>query len=102
MPSPLPAAAPCILGFDEDENTCGTRWVLRIYSEAFRRLAIPLKPGCYQLARRAAMLDEGAIDGDSERVHGYGAAHPSLVRVEGRIVFNFLSKDRLSLRYRYA
>jgi hypothetical protein len=81
---------PFVIGFDEDENTYGTRWALRIYTEAFRRLGIPLKPAYYQLARRAAMLDEGAIDGDSGRVYGYVTAHPNLIRVEEPVMdFSF-------------
>lgn len=76
------APEPFVMGFDEDPKVFGTIWSLRIYKEAFRRLGIPLQASFYPLARRAALVDEGTIDGDGARVHGFGAAHPNLVRVE--------------------
>jgi len=88
--APAAQPAPFVLGFDEDENTFGIRWSRRVFTEAFKRLGIPMKPGYYQLARRAIMLDEGAIDGDPGRVHGYGSAHPNLIRVEESVMgFSF-------------
>lgn len=80
------AATPFVMGFDEDPKIYGTIWGLLIYQEAFKRMGIPLVPGFYHLARRAALADEGVIDGEGGRVHGYGAAHPNLVRVEESII----------------
>lgn len=81
---------PFIMGFDEDPKVFGTAWSMRIYTEAFKRLGIPMQANFYPLARRAALVDEGAIDGDAARVHGFGAAHPNAVRVEESIMdFNF-------------
>ncbi|OHC71510.1 MAG: hypothetical protein A3H93_20425 [Rhodocyclales bacterium RIFCSPLOWO2_02_FULL_63_24] len=78
------------MGFDEDPKVFGTAWSQRIYTEAFKRLGIPMQANFYPLARRAALVDEGAIDGDAARVHGYGAAHPNLVRIEESVMdFNF-------------
>lgn len=49
------------------------KWATLAYSEAFRRLGLPVRINHYPLARRTALVESGAIDGD---------AHPSLVRVE--------------------
>lgn len=78
--------APFILGFDPDPNTFATRWTLKIYTEAFKRLGISLKPEYYPLARKTALVDEGTIDGDAGRIGGFGAAHPSLIRVDEPII----------------
>lgn len=80
------ASGPFVMGFDEDPKVFGSSWSLRIYKEAFKRLGIPLETRFYPLARRAALVDEGIIDGDAARVHAYGAAHPNLVRVEESIM----------------
>ena len=80
------ASGPFVMGFDEDPKVFGSSWSLRIYKEAFKRLGIPLETRFYPLARRAAMVDEGIIDGDAARVHAYGAAHPNLVRVEESVM----------------
>ncbi|MBI4986436.1 MAG: hypothetical protein HZC24_14105 [Rhodocyclales bacterium] len=82
--------APFVMGFDENAKVFGTNWSLRIYTEAFKRLGIPFEANFFPLARRAALVDEGAIDGDAARVHGYGAAHPNQVRVEESVMdFDF-------------
>lgn len=80
------APAPFVMGFDEDPRIFGSVWSLRIYTEAFRRLGIPLQPKFYPLARRAALGDEGAIDGDGARVYGWSTAHPNMVRVEESVM----------------
>lgn len=53
-----------------------------IYQEAFRRLGIRLEVVTHSLARRTALLEAGAIDGEMARVRAYGDAHPELIRVE--------------------
>jgi hypothetical protein len=54
----------------------------RVYTEAFRRLGLPVEFAAYSLSRRAALAEEGTIDGEMARVRAYGDAHPRLVRVE--------------------
>lgn len=78
--------APIVIGFDESPKIFGSVWSLRIYTEAFRRMGVPWKPEFVPLARRAALVDEGAIDGDGARVYGYADAHPNLVRVEESVM----------------
>jgi polar amino acid transport system substrate-binding protein len=84
--APTAAVEPFLMGFDESPQVFGTNWGLRIYTEAFKRMGVPLRAGFYPLARRAALADEGLIGGDGARVHGYGAAHPNLVRVEESVM----------------
>ena len=58
------------------------QWVRRIYTEAFRRLGMPMEVRALPLQRMTEMLDRGEIDGDVGRVHAHGQSHPELVRVE--------------------
>jgi len=53
-----------------------------VYFEAFRRLGIPVSVEIYALARRSAMIAQGAIDAEGSRVLAYADAHPELIRVE--------------------
>lgn len=48
----------------------------RVYTEAFRRLGVPITFAAYSLTRRAALAEEGTIDGELARVRAYGDAHP--------------------------
>ena len=66
----------------------GYRYSRLIYDEAFKRLGIPLEMAVYSLARRSAMIEQGAIDGEASRIYSYADAHPELVRVE-ESVMNF-------------
>ena len=58
------------------------QWVRRIYTEAFRRLGLPVAMPTIPLQRLTEMLDRGELDGDVGRLHAHGASHPELVRVE--------------------
>lgn len=79
-------AAPFIFGANAEPNAFGVRWGTLILSEAFRRLGMPMQIVHYPMARYAAMLDSGEIDGDPSRIYDYGAAHPNLIRVEESII----------------
>lgn len=79
-PASAPAPEPMVLSGD-DTVPLFHRFE-RLYAEAFRRLGIPLRIVGYQLARRAALLESGAIDGEIARALAYGEAHPQLVRVD--------------------
>ena len=81
--APLAAPiAPMVLGTDTGESTLSGMWARRIYVEAFRRLAIPLEIAQYPLGRLGVLADQGALDGELLRVHGYADTHPDLVRVD--------------------
>lgn len=62
------------------------RYAKLFYTEAFRRLGIPVTIEVYSLARRSAMIAEGAIDGEGSRVLAYADAHPELIRVEESVL----------------
>ncbi|MCX7176064.1 MAG: hypothetical protein NT159_19495 [Proteobacteria bacterium] len=70
---------------DTDEGNA-YRYVKMIYNEAFRRLGIPLEMAVYPLARRSALVEQGAIDGEVTRVYSYADAHPELIRVEESVM----------------
>lgn len=57
-----------------------------VYEEAFSRMGIPVEIAVYPLARRSAMVEAGALDGESSRTLSYGEAHPELVRVDESII----------------
>lgn len=77
---------PIIMAADGEPTTYGSRWVAKIYAEAFKRLGIPFQLEHYTLARRAALVDEGAADGETSRVYTYGDNKPNLVRVEESLI----------------
>jgi polar amino acid transport system substrate-binding protein len=74
--------APFTLGTAQVAGSFTGEWFRRIYIEAFRRMEVPLTIVTYPRQRAAAALANGALDGETDRVHGYAAAHPELVRVE--------------------
>jgi hypothetical protein len=69
-----------------DVEGFGYRYSSRVFTEAFRRLGIPVVIEVYPLARRAALVAEGYIDGEAARVFSYADTHPELVRVEESIM----------------
>lgn len=75
-------AEPFSIAFDEVPASFGSRWGTKIQAEVFRRLGIPFLPRFLSMARRAAMADDGTIDGDNARIRAYGDSHPNLIRVE--------------------
>lgn len=89
-------AKPFIWGVDGEPTTYGSRWVTLIYGEAFRRLGMPVRFEHYSLARRATLVEEGAVDGETSRVYAYGNTRPQLVRVEESLidlVFTFFTAN---------
>ena len=69
-----------------DVEGFGHRYSSSLFTEAFKRLGIPVVIEVYPLARRAALVGEGYIDGEASRVYGYADSHPELVRVEESII----------------
>lgn len=90
------ADKPFVWGVDGEPTNYGNRWVTLIYREAFRRLGIPVQFEHYSLARRAALVEEGVIDGETSRIYSYGDSRPNLVRVEeslADLVFSFFTAN---------
>jgi hypothetical protein len=83
-----PVATPraFIMTADGEPTTYASRWVTKIYGEAFKRLGIPFRLDNYTLARRAALVEEGAADGETSRIYSYGDNKPYLVRVEESLI----------------
>jgi polar amino acid transport system substrate-binding protein len=82
---PAPAA-PFVMGTDHDETSFAGQWIRRIYTEAFRRLEIPVRFVFYPTVRLSVMLERGDADGEAWRALNYAAAHPDLVRVEEPVI----------------
>ncbi len=76
------APTPFVMATHQAGTNFQGQWVRRIYTEAFRRLGIPVEVQTIPLQRLTEMLDRGEIDGDVGRVHAHGVAHPEIVRVE--------------------
>lgn len=79
---PSPAAAPLVMALDVEPGTYLYRWATLIYTEAFRRLGVPVQFSMYSLARRAVLANEGRIDGEGARISAYADTHPELIRVD--------------------
>ena len=77
---------PFIWASDGGSTTYGSRWVALIYTEAFRRLKIPVRLEYYTLARRTALVKAGIVDGEASRIYSYGNNRPDLVRVEESVI----------------
>lgn len=77
---------PFVMAVDGEPTTYGSRWVALIYQEAFKRLGMSFQLEHYTLARRAAMVEEGLVDGETSRVFTYGDNRPYLVRVEESLI----------------
>lgn len=85
--APAPAVVkPIVLAADGEPTTYGSRWVRLIYDEAFKRLGIPFQLEHFTLARRAALVQEDRIDGETSRILTYGDTRPHLVRVEESLI----------------
>lgn len=80
------ADKPFVMAADGEPTTYGSRWAAKIYAEAFKRLGIPFRLDHYTLTRRAALVEEGVVDGETSRVYSYGDTRPNLVRVEESFV----------------
>jgi len=78
---PAPAAG-FVMGTDHDETSFAGQWIRRIYTEAFKRLGVPVRFVSYPTLRLSVMLERGEVDGEAWRALNYAAAHPDLVRVE--------------------
>ncbi len=71
-----------ILSSNRPEDSPINLWWTMIYTEAFKRLNIPVEVKSFPLARASYMADHGLVDGEAIRVYSYSTAHPNLVRVE--------------------
>ena len=88
--------APFVMATHQADTNFQGQWVRRIYTEAFRRLGVPVAIPTIPLQRMTEMLDRGEIDGDVGRVHAHGLAHPEIVRVEESmydVVFGLFTLD---------
>jgi polar amino acid transport system substrate-binding protein len=85
-PAQQGSGAPLVIGIEEEASTYGGILGRLIYAEISRRLGRPIEVRAFPLQRRSALSDEGAIDGETSRIHAYGAGHPNLVRVEEPVI----------------
>lgn len=93
---PAVPVKPFIMTADTAPTSYANRWVTLIYNEVFKRLGIPYQLEHYTLARRAALVEEGAADGEVSRVYSYGDNRPDLIRVEESLIdfgFSFYSAN---------
>jgi hypothetical protein len=67
---------------DPTPHSIAYRWSKLINEEAFRRMGATVEIASFPLARRAALIEAGVIDGEISRIYSYADTHPELVRVE--------------------
>lgn len=80
---------PFVLAYDEgggSESSYSVRLFRLIYSEAFKRLGVPLEVASYPTARLTLLMDRGLIDGEMARALIYGQLHPNLIRVKESVL----------------
>jgi len=90
------APARFVMATHQSASNFQGQWVRRIYTEAFRRLGVPMEVQMIPLQRLTEMLERGEIDGDVGRIHGYGHGRPDIVRVEESmydVVFGLYALD---------
>ncbi|WP_155319152.1 hypothetical protein [Desulfosarcina alkanivorans] len=81
--SPCHAAQKIVLAGSQDtQEVPQMKWLVLIYTEAFRRLGYELQYDIYPLARLTMMVDAGEVDGEIQRPGEYQAAHQNLIRVD--------------------
>jgi polar amino acid transport system substrate-binding protein len=80
-----PAAAPFTLGTGGEPDSLPGKWYRRIFSEAFRRLNIPLTVVTLPLARLGIAANNGEVDGQPSRLWTYADANPNQIRVNEAI-----------------
>lgn len=89
-PSPAEAQTartrPFLMAADAQPDSYLYKWARLIYNEAFRRMGLQVELASINLARRAALAEEGAIDGEVARIHAFADAHPELIRVEESVM----------------
>lgn len=84
-------AAPFLMAADAEPDTYAFKWLSLIYTEAFKRMGVPLQIVTYSLARRTELANMGGVDGEVSRIFSYADANPLLMRVEEPIVdFTFV------------
>jgi len=89
-------AEPFVMGTDQPETTFYGRWLRRAYTEAFRRLGMPVQFIMAPTQRLSSLMDQGGIDGEVVRARAYATAHPDAIRVDETIlvtVFGLYAAD---------
>lgn len=80
--APAAEPQPFVMGTDAGENSLMGKVYRRIYSEAFRRMGVPLTFLVSPTARLTLVADQGDVHGQPSRVHAYADAHPDQLRVD--------------------
>ncbi len=70
------------IGLDAPPGTYVYKWLDLAYTEAFKRLGIPVRLESYALKRQGLQMEAGSIDAEANRAFGYAATQPHLVRIE--------------------
>jgi hypothetical protein len=71
-----------LFGTDTEEQVFSGLWERLIYTEAFKRLGVPLEVAVAPLKRLEIMLEQGEIDGEMMRGPAYAEKHPNLIVVD--------------------
>jgi hypothetical protein len=84
--TPVLPVKPFIMTLDSAADSYAGQWARLAYREAFRRMNITVEIVDYTLARRTALIEAGAVDGEGSRIAAYADAHPELIRVEESLI----------------
>lgn len=79
---PFSTSKPFIMAMIRPENDYLGKWWRLVYTEIFRRLAIPVEFRDYPPKRAGAEIDQGRVDGEPGRIKEYLDFHPNLIRID--------------------
>lgn len=99
---PVRAAEPFTMAFAIDPSEEPQYlFYLQIYTEAFKELGYEFRYELYPSKRCSLMANAGEVDGEPQRIFGYGDVYPNMVRVEEAIFINrtiaFATKPSIQL-----
>lgn len=75
-----------VMGTTRPEGTPVGTWIRRIYTEAFRRLDMPLRFEVQPIKRLRTSIADGQLDGEALRLADFASDLPTVIRVEEPVI----------------
>lgn len=70
-----------LVGSNSTKESFHGKWLMLIYTEAFKRIGYTLEYKAYPAKRASMLSDAGKVDGEINRVYSYSNKHPNMIRV---------------------
>lgn len=82
LPAEAATTKPIRMSIQLPENDAGGKWARTVFTEAFRRLKVPLEIVTLPESRSYSEVISGGIDGELTRAAQYAQSHPDLVHIQ--------------------